>query len=237
MKKTLLLLPIFIISCSQDNPIKVPIDGHSENEKINFKIKIENISKSDLLKLSNGKSEHVILSTGVWSVFSKTNPLFILGQGNSNPTMEKLAEDAEIFTLPTSDNILSFGSFKEITPNSSIEINFSAKVGDKFTFATMFKQSNDLFYSTEGIELFDKDKEPISGDITSKFNLYDLGTEVNQEPGLGDEQQPRQKNTGFGKSESNNVLKIEDRKDGFTYPKTSDVLKITLTNDDNHDHE
>jgi hypothetical protein len=237
MKKYLLfLLPVFIISCSQDNPVTVKPDTHGAHDSINFKLKIENVSKSDILKLSNGKSEALNLSKGVWCVYSKTNPLFTNDQKNKLPEMEKLAEDGESFTIDNklTEGISSTGVFNQITSNSSIEISFSAKSGDKLTFATMFTQSNDLFYSTEGIELFDKDKEPIKGDLTSQISLWDLGTEFNQEPGLGDEQATRQKSSNFGKSESNNTQKIENVKDGFTYPKTTDVLKITLTNDDQH---
>lgn len=236
VKKILLFIPLLFVSCSQDNPIKVPVQGHSDSEKINFNIKIENISKSDTLKISDGKNVDIMLKNGVWSVYSFTNPLFTLGQKNNSTQMEKLVEDGETFSLNNSDNIVSFGSFNEIPAGKSVEVSFSAKNGDKFTFATMFNQSNDLFYSSEGIELFDKNKEPISGDITSQITLYDLGTEVNQEPGSGNEQQPRQASVGLGKSESNNVQRIDDIKDGFIYPKTSDILKVTLTNDDHHEH-
>ncbi|MFN8575634.1 MAG: spondin domain-containing protein [Candidatus Sericytochromatia bacterium] len=240
MKKHLLaLLPIFIISCSQDNPITVKDKGHSENETIDFKLKIENVSKSDTLKLSNGKTESIILSSGTWVIYSKSNPLFINGQKNNSSDMEKLAEDGIGFTVNPKlvDEVSMSGLTQEIKPNSFIEIPFKAKVGDKLSFATMLSQSNDLFYSTEGIDLFDKDKEPIKGDLTSQVFLWDLGTEVNQELGLGDEQGARQKSPNFGKTESDNVKKIEDKKDGFNYPKVVDIIKVTLTNEDKHDHK
>jgi hypothetical protein len=50
----------------------------------------------------------------------------------------------------------------------------------------MMGQSNDWFYgpSDSGIELF-KNGKPISGDITSQIILWNAGTEVNQEPGIG----------------------------------------------------
>ena len=53
---------------------------------------------------------------------------------------------------------------------------------------TMMGQSNDWFYgpNESGIELF-KNGQPISGDITSQIILWDVGTEVDQEPGIGPE--------------------------------------------------
>jgi len=50
----------------------------------------------------------------------------------------------------------------------------------------MMGQSNDWFYGPgeSGIELF-KDGQPINGDITSQIILWDVGTEVDQEPGIG----------------------------------------------------
>lgn len=99
----------------------------------------------------------------------------------------------------------------------------------------MLNQSNDAFYSTE-IELFDpKDKEPVKGDFTTSVKLYDAGSEVNQKLGEGDAQPPRQKTVNFGNTENEVVKLISDVKDGFEYPKTEEVLKITLTNDDVHD--
>ncbi len=90
----------------------------------------------------------------------------------------------------------------------------------------MFGQSNDLFYGPEtGIDLFVKG-EALTGDITDKLVLWDAGTEVNQVPGIGADQGPRQKcpNTGTGK---HGVVSIA--KDGFTYPTTKRCLKVTIT--------
>ena len=58
----------------------------------------------------------------------------------------------------------------------------------------MYVQSNDLFLSPgdTGIALFADDGLPISGDITAQIGLWDAGTEVNEEPGVGANQAPRQ---------------------------------------------
>jgi hypothetical protein len=91
----------------------------------------------------------------------------------------------------------------------------------------MFGQSNDLFFGNEnGLDLFDKTGKPLNGDVTSQFSLWDAGTEVNEEPGIGPNQAPRQKKPDTGMSERKKVGPV---KDGFTYPNTTDVLRITIT--------
>jgi hypothetical protein len=97
----------------------------------------------------------------------------------------------------------------------------------RLSLITMFGQSNDLFYAPkQAIDLFDEDGNPLTGDITDRLLLWDAGTEVNQAPGLGDEQGPRQKMPNTGKAENGNVGLV---KDGFTYPNTKDVLRVTIT--------
>ena len=92
----------------------------------------------------------------------------------------------------------------------------------------MFGQSNDLFYAPgeSGIALFDAHGKPLQGDVTSQLALWDAGTEVNQEPGLGADQAPRQKMPNTGASERKPVGLV---KDSFTYPPTVEVLKVTIT--------
>ena len=57
----------------------------------------------------------------------------------------------------------------------------------------MFGQSNDLFYSNDRpIALFTGNGKPAAGEMTAQLSLWDAGTEVNEEPGLGPNQGPRQ---------------------------------------------
>ena len=55
------------------------------------------------------------------------------------------------------------------------------------------------------------------------------GTEVNEEPGIGLNQAPRQKAPDTGKDENSVVKNIKDIKNGFNYPKTASVMKVTIT--------
>jgi hypothetical protein len=63
----------------------------------------------------------------------------------------------------------------------------------------------------------------MSGELTSKVMLYDAGTEVNELPGVG-LHQPARLNGGM---DENGVVKVV--MDGFSYPATSETLKITIT--------
>jgi hypothetical protein len=90
----------------------------------------------------------------------------------------------------------------------------------------MFGQSNDLFYSNGcPIALFDASGEPKSGEMTSQLSLWDAGTEVNEEPGLGPNQGPRQKTPDAGIAERQGVARVRDQ---YRYPRTGEVLRMTI---------
>jgi hypothetical protein len=90
----------------------------------------------------------------------------------------------------------------------------------------MMGQSNDWFYAPgeSGIELF-KNGKPISGDITEQIILWDAGTEVDQEPGIGSDQGPRQKAPNTGQPENGVVRKVQD---GKAYSNASEIMRVTI---------
>jgi len=112
-------------------------------------------------------------------------------------------------------------------PGGVFGLGFWATEGTKLDLATMYRQSNDLFYApAQAIDLFDASGNPLSGDITAELRLWDAGTEVNQAPGFGSEQAPRQKMKNTGAAENGLVGPV---KDNFVYPNTKDVLRVTIT--------
>ena len=72
----------------------------------------------------------------------------------------------------------------------------------KLSFITMFVQSNDLFFGPDemGIELYNNGTR-VTGDVTDQVALWDAGTEVNEEPGTGPNQAPRQTGPNTGTDE------------------------------------
>ena len=204
-----------------------------------FKVKIENIGSADGLPTAGGEKYPFALSPGLFVVNHKKNYFFNEGK-KASKGLENQAEDGnpEILSksLLTKVGSAYMGIFNTpagadkpgpLLPGNSYEFSFNGSEGMKLNLIAMFGQSNDLFYSPqEALDLFDKDGNALSGDITDKLLLWDAGTEVNQAPGVGDEQAPRQKMANTGHAE-NGVVKLVS--DGFMYPNTRDVLRVTIT--------
>jgi len=114
-----------------------------------------------------------------------------------------------------------------IFPGDSYEFTFEANELDYFNLATMLVQSNDLFVAFEdkGIYLFENGI-PVTGDVTSKLMLWDAGTEVNEYPGAGNNQAPRQAGANTGTEETNSVMEVND---SFTYPAIKDLIRVTIS--------
>ena len=111
-----------------------------------------------------------------------------------------------------------------LLPGGSYEALVPAAPGEKISFATMFVQSNDWFVAPgdEGIALYDEDGEPISGDITDQLLLLDAGTEVDQTPGEGADQAPRQDGPDTGADDPDATIRVVD---GF---EVGDLLAVTV---------
>ena len=76
----------------------------------------------------------------------------------------------------------------------------------------MFVASNDWFFAPgeKGIALFDEEGNPIRGDVTDQIRLWDAGTEVNEEPGVGPNQAPRQALPDTGEEENAVIREVKD---------------------------
>lgn len=116
------------------------------------------------------------------------------------------------------------------TPGKTFTFTFSANVGERLAFVTMYGQSNDFFFGPggTGIPLYDVNGKPRSGDVTSEVSLWDAGTELNEELGVGPNQAPRQvaPNTGDPDPDAT-VRKVTDTN---VMPVAS-MIQVTLSND------
>ena len=172
------------------------MSGHAADET--FTVRIENVSADNALKLSNGKTEPGGVAPVLYVVHTNRAPLFTSGQPDRGKGLEALAEDGPTGPLEKSlkgqPGIVHLGSIDtpvgasspgDIWPGQAFEFKVTAKPGERLSIASMFAQSNDLFYAPreEGIALFDASGKPIRGDVTSQILLWDAGTEVNEEPG------------------------------------------------------
>ena len=144
-------------------------------------------------------------------------------------SIENVSETFEFFQSGVFNTPAGATDPGPLLPGSSYSFSFHASKGHKLSFTTMFVKSNDLFYGTsdDGLDLFDGDN-PVMGDITSMISLWDAGTEVNQEPGVGSNQPLNQTGANTGPDESGNVMMVND---GFTYPNVDQTIKVMLDYD------
>jgi hypothetical protein len=206
-----------------------------------FTIKVENISKGEALKLSNGGAAPFVSAPVLWVISSgSTNPIFAGGKHDAGLGLELLAETGNPSALAKSlggkSGIVGIGADAmpvggeaegPLAPGQHYEFEITARPGEVLSAAWMFGQSNDLFYSNERpITLFDAAGKPISGEMTAQLALWDAGTEVNEEPGLGPNQGPRQATPDAGVSEHQGVAHVHDK---YSYPRVADVLRVTIT--------
>ena len=209
-----------------------------------FTVRVENVSTPTTLETSatgDAKKQPVPLSPGAYAVHSEPGPFFTAGESARDNGLEALAEDGMPTELAASlddrPNVSDGGAFAApvgsdepapIGPDGAYEFTVTATPGERLSLVTMFVQSNDLFYAPEprGIGLVDGE-EPLSGDVTNAVGLWDAGTECNEEPGAGEHQAPRQSEAGAGMEEDAPVRPISDVGDGYEYPYTSEVIRVT----------
>ncbi|MBV6646773.1 MAG: spondin domain-containing protein [Cyclobacteriaceae bacterium] len=181
--------------------------------------------------LSSGERA-AVFSTGIFFTQRKGHPLFFNGAQVYGNGLEELAEDGSVNDLLTSlaadPYVGTVSSFPPIPPGEEISFSLRATYGDFLNFATMFTESNDLFYSfdDEGFFLFEPGTgEPITGDFTKWIWLWDAGTEENQEPYSGSFQAERQSIPGEGVTTLEPVTLVND---GFSYPPKFQTIQITI---------
>jgi len=171
------------------------------------------------------------LAPGVAVVLDTGTELFASGAADDGSGLEALAEDGNagpygentggaIFAIPAGQSEPG-----PLFPGDTYTVEIEAEAAQSMTFATMFVQSNDWFFSLGGggIPLFDADGTPISGDITSLVTLWDAGTEVDQTPGTGTDQAPRQAGPDTGADDTNSSIRLVD---GYA---VTDYVQVTIT--------
>lgn len=228
----------------------------SDTMNQSFTVRIENVSTPETLQTSEGPKA-VPLSPGVYAVHAEgVMPMFSAGQLDRGQGLKDLAEDGVPMKLGMAlqgqDGLSSSGVFSTpvgksepgpLMPGDAYEFTIETKPGERLSFATMWVQSNDLFLapSDAGIPLFDSSGAPMSsmvmtgstmnGDMTSQIMLWDAGTEVNEEPGVGPNTKPKQGPDAHdvGVKESEPVQAISQVNDGYSYPPVEAVVRVTIT--------
>ena len=165
------------------------------------------------------------LAPGVYAVHNAMDALFAADEVDKGQGLEALAEDGDpnelLATLTGQTTVKEAAAFAvpegaaeaaPAPPGSSYTFTFEAAPGDYLSFATMFVQSNDWFFApaSSGINLFEEGA-PLDGDITDLVFLWDAGTEIDETPGEGLNQAPRQSGPNTGDEQGAPIAGV----DGF----------------------
>jgi len=195
-----------------------------------FTVTIRNVATDKTLQLPDGRTTGAPISPGVYVVAPTPNVLFKLGSFNrADYALERLAEDGNFRPM-----LAKVSAMKGLTASGMFvpgqPFTFTAAPGDLLEFATMFVQSNDLFFAPRdgGIALFDAGGRAVHGNVTSRVALFDAGTEMNQAPGVGPDQAPRQAGPNYGPRERYAIDLVVNRHDGFTYPPVEAVIQVEI---------
>lgn len=128
------------------------------------------------------------------------------------------------------------GTSGALAGGQAYEITFTAGKNQRVSFASMFGESNDWFFAPgpDGIALYDEQGNPVAGDVTDQVKLWNAGTEIDQEPAVGDSVGPNQNAPDAGAPdpdgtvrELGQVVTLSDSST-FTLPAISSMIHVTL---------
>ena len=181
------------------------------------------------------------LAPGVWALVESgtPNPLFTAYAADAGNGLEALAEDGNPSMLAASmegmAGVIAYGVFNTpdgadgpgpLFPGGSYSFTVDPKPGSRLYFATMFVQSNDWFFAPgRGLDLAGDDGMAMKGDMTGKVELWDAGTEADEEIGTGANQAPRQSGPDTGADEMGVVYVIVT---GGMYPPPSEMIRVSI---------
>ena len=242
MKHRRLVINLVLLAVAMLGQIAVATaTRHRGAKPTKFTVRVENISTPEGQTASDGTKWSFALSPGLWVLNDKKSGLFTEGKPASKG-LESQAEDGDpsglVGLLMMSHHASSLhGVFNTplgtmgpgpIRPGEAYEFSFTANPAMKLSLTLMNGQSNDEFYAPDanGIALFDAQGMPVSGDITEKLILWDAGTEVNEELGIGPNQGPRQKGVNTGPDEHGVVTRAKSE---AIYTKNGELFRVTIS--------
>jgi hypothetical protein len=228
-------------------------DDTDDGEARTFTVRLENVSTGTTLRTTadgEAAEQPVPVSPVAWAVHTRDEPIFSAGKPERDNGLEEVAEDGSpmrlVRKLKRRETVVAAGALAvpvgdegpgPLLPGNAYEGTLEAESGAPrlyLSLVTMFIPSNDIFYTlggASGVPLFRSDGEgaaPMAGDVTERLELWDAGTEINEEPGVGENQAQRQRGTNVGLVERGTVAPIADV-NGYDYPAVEDVVKLTIT--------
>ena len=201
-------------------------EGDGVVEELSLRVTVTNLSMPGMLD-----GVDVGLSPGVWAVHREPGALFEVGEPAS-PELEKLAEDGDgqvlVQAFGDDDAVPRIGlygatevgvSYEDgpIGPGASATVDIAAMSNEYLTLASMFGQTNDVFVAVDSLPLAELG-EPM-------LVMLDAGTELNEQPGNGENQPGTQPEPGAGEAEDGVIAPPDD---GFDYPDVDEIVSVTV---------
>ncbi|MEM9605526.1 MAG: CHRD domain-containing protein [Pseudomonadota bacterium] len=202
-----------------------------------FDVSIENVSDSGTLNTSGG-TVAVPLSPGAYLIHREGFSPLLQPRNPASTGLEQVAEDGNPANFPTDvpgsvifNTPVAAGAPGPIGPGGAYSFTFDASPGDKLAFVTMFVQSNDWFYTPtdedDSVSLFSDTGTPLQADVSGQIALWESGTELDEEPGVGINQAPRQSGPNVGTPEAGTVGGLAGR--GKSADLNGAVIRVTVT--------
>ena len=130
-----------------------------------------------------------------------------------------------------------FGNGMEpIGPRQHVEFTLQARPGDQLTLITSLLETNDFYFSTNewGIALYDANGRPRTIAATKFINMWDAGTEVNEEPSRGKFQPARQPWANSGAADPDNrVRRGQDDFGPFPIGPVEQIIDVFIRSEGN----
>lgn len=213
-------------------------DTAPRDETLRFTL--TNTSAAGDLATSTGTTD-IVLAPGLLVFHDPGWSLFAVGAAAENTPLEPLAEDGDPTELqaalagdPAVREVLVLSVKDDATyaaapmhPGEHASVLASVADGENVSFIAMFGQSNDVVVATApgGVGVLDGEDLAALG-----LGLYDVGTEVNQEPGVGSDQAPRQVAPDTGAGEGGQITAIDGMDSaGWAWPDPASFATLVPT--------
>lgn len=243
------MLPLLLLAClppvldASDSGADTAVaadtaDTATGTETLRFTL--TNISAAGDLATSAGPTD-IALAPGLLVVHEPGWSLFTVGDLAEDTPLEPLAEDGDPTAMeaalaadPAVREVLLLSVKDDTTyaaapmhPGEHASVLAGVAVGENVSFIAMFGQSNDVMVATApgGVTGLSE-----GGLAALPLGLYDVGTEVNQEPGVGSDQAPRQPAPDTGAAEGGTITAISGPDAaGWTWPDPSTFATLVPT--------
>ncbi len=198
-----------------------------------FRISIANVSARDPI------------APGIVASHGACDGVFTAGAPDRGLGLEALAEDGNPAALAQAihdqglpvrivDRTTAADHPGPLLPGTAYETTIVVHPAEpNLSLAFMYLSSNDLFVGSPagGINLWDVQGRPRTGDITGYLSLWDAGTEENQMPGTGSWQPLGQGDPNSGPDDPYPF--VRHVADGYTYPSIQQLVRVIITPLDN----